>query len=481
MTVTNQTSYQSDTRANIEALSPAKGTIACCTDTHELGVYSDTGWVFTHRNRSVGLTSTTLDGVQMPSPYYNLDFSDVNTSILNDSGVAASDGDSVSKVTSSNSNVIGEQTNAIYQPKFVTETSSIRDDIGTNNDSSVIVNPNSKRGLYFPDASQMNFRTTPTSSRGYTSIYVYTLPGVYHNRRVGTNSQRSNGPTSSYNTVYFERYNNYEHAGFMGALEYYHDTNSMYFYNERDDYISDWDNQRHDRDNSISSCEPLDWDQVMLNKTYIAISRQKDAESTESAYYTPWDYQFITNKPNNWKNLKPASVVRHNSSYFECEKSHIASTTPPATSQPEWKEYIPNSNDNLVNDAQRVISDWVTGRRYFGPPSERLTSDVSGVIGYTYSNSGTDDYGPNTYERLDEHKTYNAISHARGRRGFSGWASGWYSANANAPHVLHQRVEFSQHISDDQLNEYIHALRVKWGLSYMDEGTNLTKQFINIP
>lgn len=487
MTVSKQTTYQSDTKAAIEGLTPAIGTIARTTDTNELGVYGASGWDFIRRNRTVGCTDT-LDGVaDMPVPYYNLDFSDSNISVLNDAGTAASDGDAVSRVTGGK--CVGVQDNALYQPTYVTANTSVVGDKGTSGDQSVNVSVNNKAGLYFEYTTGMNFDVVQTGATEYTSFHVYSVPCVYNARRVTDEVHRRfhnhlDQPANIYRPVFYDRFNNYTDAGWFPSLEWYANTNSTFFYYQRVDSTLPNYIQRHDFNNTNTGYyDPLDYDEIFLNKTYIFVTRYRTQaldEHTNPASPNPLQaddsnrVDVLSNLPSGMEHyIKPASVVRYGGSYFQCEKTHVSNSAP-STSMPEWKTYTPDVNDNLVNDAQRVISNWVSGRTYWGPPAQRLADDPSRSFQMAASKMNG---GPTA--KFDNHHGFNhRAATTVGRTGYEGWFEG--NNYTTLPHVLHQRVEFTEYLTNEQIFNYSQALRTKWNISNMTGTTDLTQQYVEL-
>ena len=225
MTTVNVTSYRTGTKAEHMASTVSAGTVAVCSDTKQLGVYTGSEWRFMSCSGAIGGTHTENGVTVNYTPIYNFDASDIST-LTNDSETTIQDGDSINKWRCT---VHGEDLELFvdYADPFVVAPKYIATNTTQRTIFNVAPNLNNKPGLWMHNRyCAMKSLNYLHANEALCFVLVVSFPQTNNNMRVlGSNVYNNSAtgdhdgdifggaPNQDYRSTFF-RWTNYRNSSY---------------------------------------------------------------------------------------------------------------------------------------------------------------------------------------------------------------------------------------------------------------------------
>lgn len=510
MATTQITTYESDTKSNIEALTPTVGSMAICSDTKELGFYTDNGWVF--MPQSYNSETSTVEGVtDCPTPVMNLDMS--SATFTNDSGSPAADGDRLSVVTDADGNQLLQPT-ASSQPRYVASTTSITTDLNAYEDAAGPVLRQGKPGILIDEYEWMDVRLRKNDhSKEHTLLVIHSLPFDWRNRRLGGTGPHWL-PGAPNNHGMYTRVAQLRAAGDTNYDPISNPDVRWYHYQGYVSYFASGDtgDNMHlettaGNATGLSSTadkpyiDPISWEKQWLNATHMWLDRRGGLKSGDVVsvieYEDQQEHQLLktsvslTNAPRNYSLTRQGQRVSHNAAQYECIKEHTSSSaTAPGTGggAEYWRVRTNESGDTAINIAVPAWS--AASITYIANQAlnfkMKFNDNTNLEIDGTDIKEGTD---WNTVFNV-ESATSNDITFYTARTS-NGISSKGQNILQYVPHhvvrigetdnrglcMVHQILYWNRAVPNDQLNQIIDALHTKWDIQWHVPGNDVFSQY----
>lgn len=513
MATTQITTYESDTKSNIEALTPTAGSMAICSDTKELGFYTDNGWVFIPQ--SYNSEASTVEGVtDCPTPVMNLDMS--SATFTNDSGSPAADGDKLSVVTDTYGNQLLQPT-ASSQPRYVASTTSITTDLNVYEDAAGPGLRQGKPGILIDEYEWMDVRLRKNNhSKEHTLLVIHSLPFDWRNRRLG-----STGPTwipgAPNNHGLYTRVAQLRAAGDTNIdgitnpdLRYYQYNGYVNYFASGDTGVNLYLETSGNNATGLSNIndkkmiDPISWEKQWLNATHMWLDRRGGLKSGDEVSVIEHEDQqehqllktsvSLTNMPLNYALTRQGQRVSHNAAQYECIKEHTSSSaTEPGTGggAEYWRVRTNESGDTAINIAVPAWS--AASITYIANQALHFKMKL-------YDNTNLDVDALDIDFSVDSNTVFNVESATSNdvtfntARTIKGISTKGQHVLQYVPHhvvrigetdnrgltMVHQILYWDRAVPNDKLNQIIDALHTKWDIQWHVPGDDVFSQYSKI-